>query len=56
MKQERIFIEITELDDGSRLFMVGGGIKDKGQMESFGTAKECLEEIENRTIQTLLEM
>ena len=56
MKRERIFIEITQLDDGSRLYAVGGGTKDNGQMESFHTAKECLEEIRNRTVQTLLEM
>ena len=56
MKQERIFIQITELDDGIRLYAVGGGTKDNGQMESFHTAKECLEEIKARTAQTLLDM
>lgn len=30
MKEERIFIDIIELDDGSRLYTVGGGIKDNG--------------------------
>lgn len=56
MKEERIFIEITEMDDGSRLYAVGGGIKNNGQMESFNTPKECLDEIKNRVAYTLLEM
>lgn len=30
MKEERIFIQITEHDDGSRTYMVGGGTKDDG--------------------------
>lgn len=56
MKEERIFIRIIEHDDGSRTFVVGGGTKDNGQMESFNTPKECLEEIKQRTALTLLEM
>ena len=56
MKEHRIFIEIIELEDGSRQFSVGGGIKDNGQIESFNTPKECLNEIKNRVAYTLLEM
>ena len=56
MKEERIFIEIIELDDGSRLYTVGGGIKDNGQMEGFNTPEDCLEEIKNRVAYTLLKM
>ena len=56
MKEERIFIEIIELDDGSRLYTVGGGIKDNVQMEGFNTPEDCLEEIKNRVAYTLLKM
>ena len=56
MKEERIFIEIIELDDGSRMYAVGGGIKDKGQMKSFSTPKECLDDIKERVAHTLLYM
>lgn len=56
MKEERIFIQITEHDDGSRTYIVGGGTKNNGQMESFNTPKECLEEIRQRTAITLCEM
>ena len=56
MKEERIFIQITEYDDGSRTYIVGGGTKNNGRMESFNTPKECLEEIKYRTALTLLEM
>lgn len=56
MKQERIFIQITKLDDGSMTYVVGGGTKNNGQMESFHTPKECLEEIKQRTALTILEM
>lgn len=56
MKEERIFIQIIEHDDGSRTYAVGGGTKNNGQMENFHTPKECLEEIKQRTALTLLEM
>lgn len=56
MKEERIFIQIIEHDDGSRTYVVGGGTKNNGQMENFHTPKECLEEIKQRTALTLLEM
>ena len=56
MKEERIFIQITKHDDGSITYIVGGGTKNNGQMESFHTPKECLEEIKYRTALTLLEM
>lgn len=56
MKEERIFIQIIEHDDGSRTYAVGGGTKNNGQMESFHTPKECLEEIKQRTALTLLEI
>lgn len=56
MKEERIFIQIIEHDDGSRTYAVGGGTKNNGQMESFNTPKQCLEEIRMRVAQTLLKM
>lgn len=56
MKEERIFIQITKYDNGSMTYIVDGGTKDSGQMESFNTPKECLEEIKNRVVCTLLEM
>lgn len=56
VKEERIFIQIIEYNDGSRTYAVGGGTKNNGQMESFNTPRQCLEEIKLRTAQTLLEM
>jgi len=56
MKEQRIFIEIIKLDDGSKYFSVGGGTKNNGTMESFDTPKECIEEIKMRVAQTILEM
>ena len=56
VKEERIFIQIIEYEDGSRTYAVGGGTKNNGQMESFNTPKECLEEIRLRTAITLCEM
>lgn len=56
MKEERIYIQITKHDDGSMTYLVGGGTKNDGQMESFHTPKECLEEIKQRTALTILEM
>jgi len=56
MKEQRIFIEIIEFDNGSKCFSVGGGTKDNGQMESFDTLEKCIEEIKTRVAQTILEM
>lgn len=55
-KEETIFIHIAEYNDGSRIYLVGGGTKNNGQIESFNTPKECIEEIKQRTAVTLLEM
>ena len=56
MKTQKIYIEITEFDNGDRLYSVGGGTKDDGKVKDFKTPKECLEEIKYRTALTLLEM
>jgi hypothetical protein len=56
MKTQKIYIEITEFDNGDRLYSVGGGTKDNGKVKDFKTPKECLEEIKYRTALTLLEM
>ena len=55
-KQETIFIHIAEYNDGGRIYLVGGGTKNNGQMESFNTPRECVEEIKYRTALTLLDM
>ena len=56
MKEQRIFIEIIETDDGDRMYAVGGGVKDDGQLESFSTPKACLDEVKERLTYTLLNM
>lgn len=56
MKEQRIFIEIIEHEDGRRTYSVGGGIKDNGQMEDFPTPNDCVKELKNRLAYTLLEM
>lgn len=56
MEETRVFIEIIKHDDGEFTFSVGGGTKDKGQMEAFDTTKECIEEIRYRIALALLDM
>ena len=56
MKEERIFIEILKHDNGEFSFSVGGGTKDKGQMEVFNSTKECIDEIRYRLALALMDM
>jgi len=56
MKEQRIFIEIIEYEDGHRTYTVGGGTKNDGQMESFSTPADCLTELKERVTYTLLDM
>ena len=46
MKTQKIYIEITEFDNGDRLYSVGGGTKDDGKVKDFKTAKKLCDQLE----------
>lgn len=50
MKETRIFLELTQLDNGKITLITGGGICNEGQMQSHDNLADAIKDLNERIV------
>ena len=50
MKETRVFLELTKLDNGKITLITGGGVCNNGQMQSHDSLADAIKDLNERVV------